>query len=248
MGSIDSICRNIMVPAKKRIGFRQKVPYEVLERGLYWKLQHEPTERPELNRDLREHFTGENRLAKAASTANLILNKNEYVIERLRGSLTAESFIKLCESDRKAIITCLLCLAYPVAYDCLVAAASVFRLQDVISRGLLHHKMSAIYGSNRSVYIAVGELLPSFIELGFFSRLKPSVYNRNRAAVILNPSVAELLIYADIKLSTSNSILLEDVNFRPWFTWFEISKPESSPSQFIKLANGVVGNGYLTLR
>lgn len=86
-----------------------------------------------------------------------------------------------------------------------------------IRNEIFAQKMSAPYGSNRSVYIAVGELLPTFIELGFLSRIKPSVYHRNPATKILHPAIAELLVFTDIKLSKSTSILVGDVSFRPWF-------------------------------
>lgn len=231
---------------KKRIGFRQKVPYKVLENGLYQTLQRGKTDSLVINRDLQEHFAGANRLSKAASTANLILNKNEYVIERLRQTVSPDVFIKLTEPDRKALITCLLCLAYPIAYDCLVTIASVFKLQDAISRDLLHQKMSALYGSNRSVYIAVGELLPTFMDLGFLSRVKTSVYRRNPPFQILHPAITEVLVYTDIKLSNANSILVDDMSFRPWYDWFEVSAPKALPSNLIRFADGVIGRGYLT--
>jgi hypothetical protein len=108
--------------------------------------------------------------------------------------------------------------------------------------------MSASYGSNRSIYIAVGELLPTFIELGLLLRPKRSVYYRNPAKEILNSAVAELLVYTDIKLSKSTPILVDDVSFRPWFAWFYVSRPETLPFTFIKFADGIIGKGYLGLK
>ena len=136
--------------AKKVIGFRQKVPYRVLENSLYLLLRDENLDDEEIKRDLSEYFNGANRLSKALTTVNSIIRKNQPIILRLKKTINSEGFLKLTESDRKAIMACLLCLAYPIAYQTLTVAAAVFKIQDYITRDLLHQKMAAIYGSNRS--------------------------------------------------------------------------------------------------
>jgi hypothetical protein len=233
---------------KKIIGFRQKVPYQILENGLYLILRDGKLDDEETKRDLQQHFKGANRLSKAFTTVNSVLKKNNSVILKLRRKLDAEDFLRLAKSDRAAIITSLLCLAYPFAYDTLITAASVFKIQDYITRDLLHQKIGAIYGSNRATYIGIGELLPTFIELGLFKRDKKSLYSKNEKKMIFSHIVSELYIYSDIKVSDSKSALVEDLAYRPWFCYyFTEYKPETF-NNFLELSDAVGRGGYITIK
>ncbi len=146
---------------KKVIGFRQKVPYQILENGLYLILRDGKLDDEETKRDLQQYFKGANRLSKAITTVNSVLTKNNSVILKLRKKLDAEEFLKLAESDRAAIIVSLLCLAYPFAYETLITAAAVFKIQDYVTRDLLHQKM----GSKPPKSVSLRVLLPMHFRL-----------------------------------------------------------------------------------
>ena len=233
---------------KKVIGFRQKVPYRVLENSLYLLLRDEKLDDEEIKRDLSEHFNGANRLSKAMTTVNSIIKNNQPIVSRLRKTVNAEGFLKLAESDRKAIIVCLLCLAYPIAYQTLIVAATVFKIQDYITRDLLHQKMAAIYGSNRSTYIAIGELLPTFIELELFKKEKKSLYSKSNQKPIFNQTVSELYIYSDIAISESKSLLADDLPYRPWLSYYLTENKLNSFNEFLQLSEDVFGGGYINLK
>jgi len=233
---------------KKVIGFRQKVPYQILENGLYLILRDGKLDDEETKRDLQQYIRGANRLSKAFTTVNAILTKNNSVILKLRKKLNAEDFLKLAESDRAAIIMSLLCLAYPFAYETLITAATVFKIQDYVTRDLLHQKMGAVYGSNRATYIGIGELLPTFIELGLFKRDKKSLYSKKEQKPIFNSIVSEFYIYSDIKVSDSKSALVEDLAYRPWFSYYCIEYKPNSFNNFLQLSEGIVGGGYITAK
>lgn len=232
----------------KVIGFRQKVPALVLDNGLYLLLRDGKLDDEIIKRDLQEHFSGQNRLQKASTTVNLVLKNNVGTILKLKKTITAQDYLKLSQSDRFAILMSLICLAYPFAYETLVTAATVFKIQDHITRNLLHQKMTAIYGSNRSVYIGIGELLSTFIELELFKREKKSLYSKTQQRMILNPIVSELFIYTDIKLSRSKSILLDDVKYRPWFSYYSTDYNPQTENSFVQYSDGIIGSGYLTLK
>jgi hypothetical protein len=60
--------------------------------------------------------------------------------------------------------------------------------------------------------------------------------------------VVELIIFTDIKLSGSKSILIDELSFKPWYGYFEISS--SLVDKFnllITKKDSAVGKGYLTL-
>jgi hypothetical protein len=233
---------------KKQIAFRQKVPFRILENGLYLFLRDGNFNDEEIKRDLQEYFNGANRLAKAATTVNLILKKNSPVILKLKKKLDADAFIKLPDSDRAAVIMCLLCLAYPFAYETLITAANIFKIQNYVTRDLLHQKMGSLYGSNRAIYIGIGELLPTFIELGLFKREKVSLYSKIEQKAILNPIVSELFIYTDIKLSGLKTALVEDLYFRSWFTYYTAEYKSNLFNTFLQYSDGNLGSGYITIK
>jgi hypothetical protein len=237
-----------MDKTKKQIAFRQKVPRQILENGLYLFLRDGKFDDEELKRDLQEYFSGANRLAKAATTVNSTIKKNHPIILKLKKKLDADAFLKLPDSDRAAVIMCLLCLAYPFAYETLITAANIFKIQNYVTRDLLHQKMGGLYGSNRAIYIGIGELLPTFIELGLFRREKVSLYSKQEQKPILNPLVSELFIYTDIKLSGLKTALVEDLYYRSWFTYFSAEYQSKLYNTFLQYSDGSLGSGYITIK
>ncbi len=116
-----------MSEKQKIIGFRQKVPVDILTNALFLFLRDGNLEREEIVRDLSGYFTGKNRISKAATTVNLVINNNEAILSEIRKKIDADSFMRLPDSEKQAFLTCLICLAYPFAYDALVSAAKVLK-------------------------------------------------------------------------------------------------------------------------
>jgi hypothetical protein len=106
--------------------------------------------------------------------------------------------------------------------------------------------MSAIYGSNRTLDIAIDALIPMIIELRTIKRTRMSIYEIEARKAIKNPFISELYIYTDIKLSGSKTILLDDLQIRPWYMYFEPVLNLDKMS-ILKHSEGRVGGGYLSV-
>eukprot|EP01041_Mallomonas_annulata_P015474 gene15474-32706_t len=125
--------------------------------------------------------------------------------------------------DRKALALCLISLTYPITYDLLISLAQGLKVQEQVNKKFISEKVMSIYGSNRTVDIAIDALLPMIIELNTIKRDKKSIYSIGSKLVISNKFIAEMIIYTDIKLSGSKSILVDELSHKPWFTYFEMS-------------------------
>lgn len=104
-----------------------------------------------------------------------------------------------------------------------------------------------MYGSNRSIYNAVDAVIPMIIELGAVERIKISLYSLSEKTVITHPVIKELIIFTDIKLSGSKSILVDDIQYRPWYMYFEINLSTQHTFRLFKYSEGRIGKGYLTI-
>lgn len=247
MGSVDPLRRASMKGAGKYIGINQRVPFEVLDTGLYRFLLDHTIDKESIVAHMREFTKGENRVLKAGQYAVQILSRQEKYILELKKSIGADAYLKLPVTDRKAIILSLVALTYPITYDLLIALASGFKVQPQINRQFINQKMSALYGSNRSVYNAMDAVIPMVIELGAVERVKISLYSLSERTYIKQPFIKELIIFTDIKLSGSKSILADDIQHRPWYMFFDVTLGKQPKFSLIKHAECRIGQGYLTL-
>lgn len=231
----------------KYIGINQRIPFEVLDTGLYRFLLEQTLDKEAIITHIREFTKGENRVLKAAQYAVQTLSRQEKYILELKKSIGAEEYLKLPVTDRKAIMLSLVALTYPITYDLLIALASGFKVQSQINRQFINQKMAALYGSNRSIYNAVDAVIPMIIELGAVERVKISLYSLSEKTVIAHPAIRELIIFTDIKLSGSKSILVDDIQYRPWYMFFEITLGKQPKFSLIKHAECRIGQGYLTI-
>src|SRR5208283_4587541 len=199
MGSADSFRGSSMKGSGKYIGINQRVPFDVLDAGLYGFLQDQAVDKESIVAHMREYTKGENRVLKASQYAVQILSRQEKYILELKKSIGAEAYLKLPVTDRKAIILSLVALTYPITYDLLIALASGFKVQPQINRQFINQKMAALYGSNRTLDIALDALVPMIIELGAVERVKISLYSLSKKTVITHPIIKELIIFTDIK-------------------------------------------------
>ena len=135
-----------------------------------------------------------------------IINKNTILINQLAKQIKG-NFLSLTENDRKTVLISLYALTFPIAYDILVAFSAGFKVQEVISKRVVLEKMGALYGSNRSMHIGVDETIPLFLDCGIITRQKIGIYAKDLTLKISNNFVLELIIYSNIKLSGSKSIL-----------------------------------------
>jgi len=231
----------------KYIGINQRIPFGVIDAGLYRLLRDNTINKDLIISHLREFTKGENRLLKAAQYTVQVLSRPEKCILELSKFIGAEEYLKLPITDRNAIILSLVTLTYPITYDLLVSLASGFKVQAHINRQFINKKMAALYGSNRTLDIALDALLPMIIELGTIERVKTSLYALAQKKIITQPLIKELIIFVDIKLSGSKSILVDDLQYRPWYMFHEINFGKKHDFLLFKYVESRVGQGYLTI-
>jgi hypothetical protein len=75
--------------------------------------------------------------------------------------------------------------------------------------------------------------------------VKTSLYSLAGKTSLNHPFLAELVIYTDIELSGSKSILFEELKYRPWYVYFDINIEKDYKFKLLKLSESLVGEGYL---
>jgi hypothetical protein len=232
----------------KYIGLNQRIPFEVLDSAIHFYLENGVVDKNYVFQRMQEFTTGTNRANKATSYVVQILSRQSKLLEQLKKENSNTLYSSLRLEDRKALCVCFSSLTYPITYDLLIALSQGFKVQSQINKKFISEKVMSIYGSNRTVDIAIDALLPIIIELNTIKRDKVSIYSMGSKLVIVNKFVVELIIFTDIKLSGSKSILIDELSFKPWYGYFEISS--SLVDKFnllITKKDSAVGKGYLTL-
>lgn len=230
----------------KFIGINQRVPLKALNNGIIRLLDTNIISPEDIKHDILEYTRGKNRAEKASKYAFQILSRPA-ILPSIRSKFNSESYNLLPSSDQHALILCLTALTFPVIYDLLLFLGSSFKVQKQINRKSINLKMSSLYGSNRTLYIALDALIPMVIELGVIKRTKISIYEIMDNNVIMNPFISELLIYTDIKLSDSKTILVEDLQIRPWYMYF-LPKININNLTILKHLESRLGGGYLAIK
>jgi len=232
---------------KKYLGINQPIPYKVLDEVLYHYFNNNPLAKEGVIKLLKEYIHGENRLNKAYSHIILVFRKNDTIIIKLKSYMNTENYLNLSENDRICLAVCLIALTFPVTYDLLNILSSGFKVQKKINRNYIDQKMSSMYGSNRGIYNAVNAIMPMIVELGLIHRDKSGIYEFTTTKKIVNKILNEFFIYTDIKLSGSKSILLDDIEYRSWYLYFEPRFRITEKYSFVKSVESRIGLGYLTI-
>lgn len=232
----------------KYIGLNQRIPFDVLDSSIHFYLVNGTIDRSSILQHVLEFTSGINRANKASKYVSQILRRQENLLIQFKKQIKETPYNTLRIDDRKAFCLCLTSLTYPITYDLLVALAQGFKVQDQINKKFISEKIMSIYGSNRTVDVAIDALLPMIIELNTIKRDKVSLYSKASTLGVINKFISELVIFTDIKLSGSKSILIDDLSFKPWYSYFDISaiNPELF-NQLISKKDSAVGKGYLTI-
>lgn len=233
----------------KYIGLNQRIPFDVLDAAIHFYLVNGEIDKSYIFQRMQEFTAGTNRAKKATIYVVQILSRQVHILDQLKNANKTVPYSSLKTDDRKALCLCLISLTYPITYDLLIALAQGFKVQSQINKKFINEKVMSIYGSNRTVDIAIDALLPMIIELNTIKREKVSLYSLTLKSVIFNRFILELIIYTDITLSGSKSILIDDLNFKPWYSYFDISAvtPERL-NLLLSKKDSAVGKGYLTLK
>ncbi len=231
----------------KYIGLNQRIPFDVLDSAIHFYLTNDVIDKEYIFQRMQEFTSGLNRANKAAKYVVQILGRQERILSQLKKVTKDVPYNSLRIDDRKAFCLCLISLTYPITYDLLVALAQGFKVQQQINKKFISEKVKTIYGSNRTVDVAIDALLPMIIELNTIKRDKVSIYSLANKLIITNKFVSELTIYTDINLSGSKSILIEDLNHKPWYSYFDFSIIQEQFTFLVTKRDSAVGKGYITI-
>ena len=232
----------------KYIGIESRVHYEILEAAICDYLSTGSMDKEKCLAHIKAFTKGTNRAGKILKHLSVFFSRNERLLKYLSSNIDAPLFVQLPQSERKAIVLSLFCNSFPITYDILIGFAQAFKVQKTVSKEVILNKIGAVYGSNRAMHIAVTELLPLLIECQTIQRIKLGMYGPDKRLSVSHQFLSELVIYTDIKLSGSKSILLDALLYKPWYAYFNLaawSQPKFN--HLITKKESAVGNGYLTI-
>lgn len=247
MGGISSIYNNIMNGSKKKyIGINQRIPLEVLERSIDKYLASGTIDKEEIIAGIKSVTTGSNRANKAATYAWQVIHRQTKILGQIS---TLYSSLKPFRSDeKKALCACLVCLTYPIVYDLLTAMAQGLKVQEVVNKKFITAKVSALYGSNRTVDVAMDAIIPMLVELGMIERRKLGFYALGKKLIVKNPLLLEIVAYTDASAQRTKTLLMDNLTQKPWYTYFDIEETDfAKPSIFFRRNDSYMGMGYLTV-
>lgn len=233
----------------KYIGLNQRIPFEVLDSAIHYYLEKGNIDKDFIFQRMQGFTSGANRASKATTYIVQILSRQKSILEHFKKLLSNISYSSLRIEDRKALCLCLISLTYPIAYDLLIALSQGFKVQSLINKKFISEKVMSLYGSNRTVDIAIDALLPMIIELNTVLRERISIYSMAPKLIISNNFISELIVYTDIRLSGSKSLLIDELKHKPWYAYFEsINYSKANFTILLEKKESAVGKGYLTLR
>lgn len=169
---------------KTTIGLRQRIPMPILEMALSAVLSGEYS-REYFAELAATEYDGLNRIAKAVTAISQLTDQNPLIDILLKNSDDVTKALR-SRPDRAVILSSLVIAYFEFAYDLVALLGKYFHVQDQITTELIVKKMSAKYGSNRSLPNALYCALPMFIDAGILSRPKPGVYEINRVSPATN--------------------------------------------------------------
>ena len=159
---------------KQDIGINQRIPMNVLELAILAELQGNAT--PEYYRELAAtEFNGQNRIRKAVSVINRLTTKNPLLSFLIENKKAVENMLR-SKTDRPLLMTATICSAYSFGYDLVALLGKYFHAQEYVTTDFIKQKMSAKYGSNRSLSNALYCILPMLIEAQILERPESGIY------------------------------------------------------------------------
>lgn len=165
---------------KNDIGINQRIPIGILEMALLSVLNGESS--PEYFRQLASiEYRGQNRIGKAVSIINRLTIKNPLLPFIFENKDSIQPMLRN-SSDRTLLFAAVICSAYGFGYNLVALLGKYFHTQEQVTTDLIRQKMSAKYGSNRSLPNALYCILPMLIEAGLIERPVPGIYRAKRIA------------------------------------------------------------------
>ncbi|MBR1548145.1 MAG: hypothetical protein IJ637_05410 [Prevotella sp.] len=127
----------------------------------------------------RMEYNGENRIKKAVKVINRITKTNVLIPYLMENADKVKLALKNSD-DNGIICISLVNAAYPFCYDVTTVLGRYLHAQKEVGITLITSKLSAKYGTNRSLPNGLYCILPMLIEAGFITRPKPGFYQLHR--------------------------------------------------------------------
>ena len=230
------------------IGINQRVPIELIDRNIASYIQTGSIDRGAIKADMALLYQGKNRAEKGALFAWRILTHDEVSLSFIRNSIGLERYNKLKKAEKAALILAIVAEAYPIFADILGILAKVYRVQELVSRNYVTQKSSDLYGSNRTLEIALDAVFPMLIDLGVITREKRGVYRAVSGIEITDEKVAELFVASGIRLSGGKHISLDDFEYRDWHFFYKPKLPPYTGQSFLTVTAVGPRQGYVEYR
>lgn len=247
MGGISSFYNNIMNGGKKYIGINQRIPFDVLESSVDKYLSTGTLDKDDIIAGIKNVTTGNNRANKAAKYASQIIHRQGKLLNEIGQQYRSLNPFRV--DEKKALCACLVCLTYPIVYDLLIAMAQGLKVQDVVNKKFMTTKISALYGSNRTVDVAMDAMIPMLVEFGMIERKKTGLYGLGKKLLIKKEVLSEVIAYTDAVAQGTKSLLLDNLLQKPWYTYFEMEVSDlDEPSVLFQRKDSHSGKGYLTIK
>jgi len=159
------------------IGINQRIPIEAIELAIKAVLNgsYDNDYAAEL---ARMEYSGENRIKKAVNIITR-LTKNNALMPFLQENQSKVMTALKYPDDKGLICISMVNTAYPFCYDVTTVLGRYFHAQKEVATTLLTSKLSATYGTNRSLPNGLYCILPMLIEAGFITRSRSGVYQIN---------------------------------------------------------------------
>lgn len=196
------------------IGINQRIPIEAIELAIKAVL-NDSYDNDFATELARMEYSGENRIKKAVNIINR-LTKNNALMPFLEENKSKLLHALKFPDDKNIICIAMVNAVYPFCYDVTTVFGRYFHAQKEIAISLLTSKLSATYGTNRSLSNGLYCILPMLIEAGFIFRPRTSVYQICHLA----PQTDIARIVYQKSFLTNNPMLNEDYNFSNHF-YFE---------------------------
>ena len=196
------------------IGINQRIPIETIELAIKAVLE-ENYDNNYATELAKMEYSGENRIKKAVGIITRLTKNNvlmSYLKENKSKIMTALKF----PDDRGLICIAMVNAAYPFCYDVTAVLGRYFHAQKEVPSTLLTSKLSAVYGTNRSLPNGLYCILPMLIEAGFITRPRAGVYQIKP----LTPQTEISKIVYQKSFLANNPLLNEDYRFENHF-YFE---------------------------
>lgn len=189
------------------IGINQRIPIEIIELAIKAMLDdhYDDGYAAEL---ARMEFSGENRIKKTVKVINRIVKTNVLIPYLVENAGKVKLSLKNVE-DKGMICIALVNAAYPFCYDVTAVLGRYFHAQKEIGTPLITTKLSAKYGTNRSLPNGLYCILPMLIEAGFITRPRPGFYQM--AHLVPQTEIARVIYQKSFLVN--NPTLNEDYHF-----------------------------------